>query len=417
MQISCVPALRAAAAAAALVLTILQPAAAPAQSVENPPSFNAAQLSGIKRVGSNYTIENPVRSDGLLRVYVLATPYGKFTARGDAMARMRVTELEALALLEKVSNSKTFGRALAEAGLNPLKYTGQLILNPVGTMQNTLGGVGAMFERLRSGMANAGKTRDNEMESLLGVTDERRALATAYGVDPYTDFPPLDARLRQLSQAAATGGLVVSGALMAVPGAAGLVLSNLSTANKLNNIGLDELARQYTAAQILDLNRDRLIKMGVDPALAEGLLANRNYTPLDLAAMVAALDSMPQVQGREIFVARAAAAPERFIAYFTRVQAELVAADYRRHHGYVRFVTLGGFPFLVTTDDRVVTLAPIDVMAWTRETAPRFTNAFADRKRMGFKGRGNLRITGRATALAKRRMKANGWAVYERQRP
>ena len=44
------------------------------------------------------------------------------------------------------------------------------------------------------------------MSGLLGVTDKRRDLAAAYGVDPYTDFPPLAAKLQQLSQAAATAG-------------------------------------------------------------------------------------------------------------------------------------------------------------------------------------------------------------------
>lgn len=395
---------------------LAQPAMASAQSFETPPSFNAAKIRGITRVGTNYTVENPVRSDGMLRVYVLATPYGKFTVRGDSMLRMRTNELKALALLEKVSNSDSFGQALVKAGLNPLKYTGQLITNPVGTVQNTLGGVGAMFERFRAGMAHTGKTRDNEFDTLLGVTDERRDLAVAYGVDPYTDFPPLDARLTQLSQAAAAGGLVVTGALMAVPGAPGLIVSNLSTVTKINDVGLADVARQYTAAQLFEINRDRLVKMGVDQALAERLIANRNFTPIDITAIVAALDTMKEVDGREIFVERAAAAPDRSIAWFTRVHAELMADTYRRRQSFVRFVALGNFPFLATKDNRVLTVAPIDALAWTQETAPRLAEAFADRKRLGFKN-GELRITGEATRRARRHIKANGWAVHERQRP
>jgi hypothetical protein len=394
----------------------MQPANLLAQATEPPPSFNAAKIANITRVGTNYTIENPVRSDGLLRVYVLATPYGKFTVRGDAMLRMRTNELKALALLEKVSESDAFGQALVKAGLNPLKYTGQLITNPLGTIENTLGGVDAMFKRFHAGMAHAGKTRDNEMDSLLGVTDERRALATAYGVDPYTDFPPLDAKLRQLSQAAAAGGLVVTGALMAVPGAPGLIVSNLSTVTKISEVRLADVARQYTAPQLREHNHRRLIEMGVDEALAERLLDNRNYTPLDITVIVAALHHMPQVQGREIFVERAAGASERFIAYFTRIHAELLIAAYQRRPDFVRFVVLGGFPFLVTKDNRALTVAPIDALAWTAETAPRLTEAFADRKRKGFRS-GELLITGDATSLAERHIKANGWAVLEQRRP
>ncbi len=394
---------------------ILLPGAAALAQTEAPPSFNAAQLAGIRRVGANYTIKNPVHSDGLLRDYVLKTPYGEFAVRGDAMLKMRINELHALSLLEKVSGSQSFAQALAQAGLNPLKYTGQLLINPIGTVRNTFAGIGAMFQRIDSGLRNAGKTPDNAVAGVLGVTNERRQLAAAYGVDPYTDLPPLDAKLKQLSEAAALGGLAVTGALLAVPGAAGIVVSNLSTANKLNDVGIDDLARQYTAAQILDLNRGLLTKMGVAPDLTERLLANRNYTPIDMAAMVAALDSMKGVEGRSVFVERAAAANARFVAYFLRRRAELLADDDRRHGGYLRFVSLSGYPFVVTRDRHLVMLAPIDALSWTAVTKTGFGEVSAARRHLDPKARGELRLTGQATALAKRMLKREGWTVREHQ--
>jgi len=402
---------------APLALVLVQPVAASAQAYENPPSFNAAQLPGIKRIGANYTIRNPVRSDGILRVYVLATPYGDLTVKGDEMLRMRINELTALAALEKVSSSETFGRALAEAGISPLKFAGQLIMNPIGTIGDTLTGVGAFFGRAASGINNAGNTPDDAMSSLFGVSDQRRHIAAAYGVDPYTDLPPLAAKLEQLSQAAAMGGLVVTGALLAIPGGvATLVASNLSTAYKLNNIGIDDLARDYTAAQVLDINRKTLFDMGVDEGLRERLLANRNYTPIDMAAMVAALESMAAVRDRQVFVARAAAANSRALAYVTRRMAEALADDYRRHRDYVRFVSLAGFPYVLTRDGRVMAIVPIDILSWTRETATGFGRVSADRKRIAPKARGVLGIAGQATSLAKRRLKAEGWAVLQHRR-
>lgn len=403
------------AAAAAIAFALAVHCSASAQSLETPPSFNAAQLPGIVRIGANYTIESPVRSDGLMRDYVLATPYGQVTVRGDAMLHMRINELIALSRLEKVSRSDAFSRALTEAGLSPLKYTGQLIFHPIKTIGDTLSGVSGLFGRIGSGINNAGKTPDSAVAGVLGVTSERQELAATYGVDPYTDFPPLDAELNRLAEAAALGGLTVTGALMAVPGAAGVVASNLSRADKLNSITIDELARNYTAAQILDLNRGLLAKMGVAPDLSASLLANRNYTPIDLAAMLAALDSMAAVEGRDIFVARAAQADVRATAYFIRREAELMAGEYRRHGAYLRFVSLAGYPFLVTRDGRVVTLAPIDALSWTDTTAAGFEEITAARRQIAPQASGQLRITGQATELAKRRLKAQGWAVMERQ--
>ena len=394
----------------------LQSAAAQAQQFEAPPSFNAAQIRGIDRVGANYTIQTPVRSDGLMRNYVVTTPYGEIRAQGDAFLKMRLNELAALALLEKVSGSDTFGKSLVEAGLNPLKYTGRLITNPIGTVQSTLGGIGAMFGRIGSGLNNAGKTQDNALAGLLGVTSERRTIAAAYGVDPYTDFEPLDAKLKQLSEAAALGGLAVSGALLAVPGAVGIVVSNLSTANKLDNISIADLARQYTAAQILDINRAKLAAMGVSKELNEVILANRNYTPIDMAAMVAALDSIKEVAGRPVFIDRAAAADTRGSAYFMRQMAELMAKDYRPR-GYTQIVALRGLPFAATRDGRIVTVAPIDAVSWTQETATRFGSFTTERKALAPKAAGELRITGETTALAKKQLKAEGWSVVEKQKP
>ena len=155
--------------------------------------------------------------------------------------------------------------------------------------------------------------------------------------------------------------------------------------------------------------------MGVPPDLSERLLANRHYTPIDLAAMVAALDSMTGVKDRAVFVQRAAAADRRFIAYFVRTRAELLADDYRRHGGYVRFVSLAGYPFVETRRHRIVMLAPIDALSWTKQTAAGFGEITADRRRVDPNARGELRITGRATALAKRQLKRAGWRVRERQ--
>lgn len=396
-------------------LLLLQSTAILAQSVEAPPLFNAARLENIRRVGENYTIQNPVRSDGMLRDYTLTTPYGAVAAQGDDMVRMRINELNALRQLEKVSQSKTFTNALAQAGLNPAKFTGELLTNPLGTIGNTLTGVGSALDRIKSGVGNAGQTPDNAVDGIFGVTSEKRELAVKFGVDPYTDFAPLNEKLTELAKAAAWGGLLVTGALLAVPGAVGLVASNLNTAYKFNDLGLDELARKFTAAQILDLNREVLGRMGVDRALTERLLSNRNYTPIDMAAMVAALNSMSAVRGREIFIGYAATASGRDRAYLIRRQSELTANDYRRHGMFVQFVNLAGYPYLLTRDGRLVAVVPIDALSWTAQTLATFGAMGAARSQVAPNAPSELRITGTATERARRELKAQGWAVLEHQ--
>jgi hypothetical protein len=394
-------------------------AAAPMQalaqpSFERPPSFAVEKIPGVWPSGENYTIINPVRSDGLLRIYRLTTPYGEIVVQGDQMLRMRLNELAAVAQLEKIASSESYSKALVAAGLSPIKYTGRLITSPVKTVGDTFQGLGNIFGRVQSDVANFGKTPGGGLAGLLGVTDQRRKLAATVGVDPYTDLAPLDERLSRLSEAAAAGGLTVQAAMLAVPGTAiGLTVSNVSTASTIEGMRVDELARDRTAAQIFDLNRERLRGMGADPELIEALLANRNYTPIDMAVIVAALDGMGGVEDRVVFLRRAAQIDTRSLAYFMRRHAEMLKSHQARGAGLVRFVPLAGYPFNITRDRRLVGIMPIDTLAWTDRMAGLMREIGADGRRYAGAGQAELRITGAATPRAKKELQAAGWRVAE----
>jgi len=390
------------------------PVGAHAQRYEQPPTFDIATLKAFKATGDNYTIHDAVRSDGLLRLYTFTTPYGEFTVQGDQMLRMRLNELTSLLELEKISNSESYGKALLDAGLSPLKYTGKLITDPARTVSNTFNGIGTMFGRISADVANIGKTPGDPLAGLLGVTDQRRKIATKVGADPYTDFPPLDEKLSRLSEAATAGGLTVSAAMLEVPaGFASIVASNLSTASTLEGVRVDELARDQTAAQLFNVNRDKLKSMGVDKDVIEALLVNRSYTPVDMTVIVASLDRLVGVEDRDIFLRRAVQVDQRAIAFFMRRHAELLAVQQQRGAGFARFVSLGGYPFNVTRDGRIVGAIPIDALAWTENTAPVLRESASDAKAIKHPGPVELRITGTATPLAKKELRALGWRVVE----
>jgi hypothetical protein len=376
-----------------------------AQPFEQAPTFVIEKIPGFWPSGDNYSIKNPVMSDGLLRIYTLTTPYGEFTVHGDQMLRMRVNELAALYVLEKIANSESYGKALLDAGLSPFRYTGRLITDPQKTVGDTMSGIGTMFGRISSDLSNIGKTPGDPISGLLGVTDQRRKLATKVKVDPYTDFSPLDAKLSRLAEAAVAGGLTVSAVMMAAPThAVGIVVSNLSTASTIEGVRIDELARDQTASQIFDLNREKLRAMSADSELVEALLVNRYYTPIDMAVLVAALDNMPGVEDT------------RSLAYFMRRHAEMLKNHQSRGAAFARFVSLGGYPFNVARDGRILGVMPIDALAWTETIADVLRICAADARKLSVTGKVELRITGTATPRAKRELKALGWRVVENAR-
>ncbi len=386
-------------------------AALPASAFEAPPRFDVTKIPGLRAAGVNYTVANPVTSDGFLRVYQLKTSYGDVVANGDAVLQMRLIELAAVAELDKVNNSDAFNRALAEAGLRPIKFAGELIVNPVKTIGNTLAGIGSVFGQIGAGMNNAGKTVDDPMAGLLGVNKQRREIAAKLGVDPYTDFQPLAVKLARLSEAAAAGGLVVNGALMAIPGVAGIVISNVSTGYDLTSI-----SRDYTAAQLMDMTRQKLTAMGVTRELSDAFLANRNYTPLDAYAVGEALTAI-QARERPGFVARAAAVARRDAAFFMRRHVEMLAQYERKTGNVVAFLALGEFPFVELKSGTIMGLWPVDALSWTESTGKALGAVNADLKRQGLAGKGELRISGTATAMARENMKAMGWKLVENARP
>jgi len=394
--------------AAAAAIALAGATAAHAQGFERAPTFDAGRVPGVRASGPNYVISNPVTSDGFMRIYTLRTSYGDFTVIGDALMRTRLVELNALVELDKLTDSESFNKALADAGIAPIKYAGDLITKPGETISNTFSGIGSLFGQVGSGMNNMGKTQDDTMQSLLGVTKKRRELAAHLGVDPYTDFPPLATKMTQLSQAAASGGLVVTGAMMAIPGVGGIVVANVATTAKVTG-----LARDLTAAQLMDLNRKKLGEMGVSPEIGETLLTNTNFTPLDVTAIVASLEIMSSVQNRGEFVARAASVHRHDAAYFMRKHAELLGDYHSRTGALTGFVTFGGYPFNTTRTGGVLGILPIDALSWTENTARSMRDIVNQSRNAGFAGKAEMRITGTATALAKQQMQGLGWTVTD----
>ena len=246
---------------------------------------------------------------------------------------------------------------------------------------------------------------------MTGAAKQKRLLAFQYGVDPYTDFKPLADKLDKLSRAAAVGGLLVKGAFIAIPGAAGTVISNVSTANSLNGI-----VRDYSAAQLLDMNRKKLGQVGVNGDVDDELLSNRYFTPVDITAMVDALARMGRMQNMNVMGDRAASASSREVAYFIRRRIELTAAYQQRTGRLTGFMQLGNspFPMSTTADNGIVGVFPIDILSWTQNTSQVLVAITSAAKDYGMTGPKVLSITGTATPLAKKNLKALGWMVEEK---
>ena len=381
-----------------------------AADVENPPVFKASTLLGAQVQGPGYKVAEKVPSDGYVRIYSLQTPWGPVGVRGDHRLQVRFKELAAIDAMEQTSNSKEFGDALVKAGLKPVQFAGKLVTDPVDTVKNTVSGVGNLFNSIGSGIRNRGKTQESAVQSITGAAKQRRLIAYNYGVDPYSQFPPLKQKLDDMSNAAAAGGLVVTGAFIAIPGAAGTVISNVSTAGNLN-----DMVRDYSAAQLLDMNRASLLKMGVAPAIVDQLLANPNYTPTDMTAMTGALGGMGKLQNLDALLGLAAQVATRDDADFMRWRVELMASYQRQMKVITGFVAIAGvpMPMATTRDNGLLGVFPLDALSWTAGTSHDISAITQAARAQGITGPMKLVITGTATPLAQKQLAKLGWSLQQ----
>src|SRR5262249_30166001 len=97
---------------------------------------------GKSAVGANYTVEPIVRSDGVMRICDVDPLYGKSAFDGVEFTKLRLHELDAVAAIEKMSQTDAFGQVLGRAARGPIKFSPALIKNPADTVERSLNGIG-----------------------------------------------------------------------------------------------------------------------------------------------------------------------------------------------------------------------------------------------------------------------------------
>lgn len=381
--------------------------AMPATAFETPQDGTASNYLGSAVQGPGYKVVEVVPSDGFLRIFTINTSHGRYQVSGIGLTKQRLQELEALHRLTRMSESDVFTKSVGQAAMAPVRFGVDLVKDPEATLNRTFSGIGNMFDRIGAGVENKKSSRDSTAGSLLGIDKARRQLAVELGIDPYTDLPPLKQRLEDIARASALGGLSVSVALAAVPGAGGMVVSSAGTASSINGT-----LREKTSAQIVQQVKATLHRLKVPVATSARLVENKLYTPTDLLIMSSALARL-KAGGTELFVRRAAQANTRDVAYFQRQRAELLAAKSDELGGIVEFVPVGDFPLNRTRDGTIVALFPLDDITWTETSARAFTTVTASLRELGYQRSPVLATAAAVTVLANDQLRTLGWTIVE----
>lgn len=367
------------------------------------------------RSGPLFRVEPEVQNDGYMNVYHVRSKFGDYAVTGTDLLRERIHEFSAMAKMDERSGGAEFGSSLAESGKDVVKGAADLVTKPVKTLGNALSGVGKIFVRAEEALIESkpSKYEDNAVKSVIGVSKARREVAGAYGVDPYTTNAALVERLDRLTGANYAGGLVVTGASAAVPGGVGWAVSGAKSAKWLEDV--DAAA---PPADLRRADREALLAMGMNKDLVTAFIDNGEFSPLQQALLVSALKSMSGTRGREKAIIFAASTANEEQARFRLGLTRMLAGYNHVVAPLARLEKPGRFPVGVRSDGGVVVCFPLDYLCWTR-TAAAVARDFAESLRAagGRPGRVEMYLTGQASPMAARNLRALGFTLVENAGP
>ena len=376
-------------------------------ATEQPPQTNAESLLGADVQGENWTVAPVVPSDGYVWIFAVKTPYGEFHVNGLRRMKDRLQELRALGLLEKMSRTKAFADAMIAAGLAPLRFGRDLIVDPFETVGNFVSGVARMFDSVVATVGNSGRSRDPFFDNVTGITKAERELAQELGVDPYSDFTPLRSGLEDVAQATTAGSLPITAAISMIPGGAGIAVSSVSTASQVSAV-----VYSHTSREMFEIVANTLIGLGVDKATAKKFVGNTFYSPADEFAIAEALENLSATNSTA-FIESANTAGSFDVAKFNRYRAELLARESVRLGTLKSFELVSGFALNRDASGRLVAVFPFDTLAWTDSVSRSLTALSVKFNSQHEALHAALASTGSLSPLAKVELKKLGWEFVE----
>ncbi len=379
--------------------------------VEPPLDVKAAQfVPNDLMAGANHKVQPTAVNDGFINTYDLSTEWGDVKASSDYRLRVRIQEANALKALDDMSRAGIFGDALVNGALAPVEAAVDLVTSPVDTISGAAEGVGRWFGNMADSITSDDPHQEGAVSAAVGWAQTKRAFAVELGVDPYTDWEPLQEALASVARAAFAGGITAKAAMgMATEGTA-LKLPVLA-------LGLTSTMKKKLIdnppERLAELHREELSALGISEASIEPFLDNHHYSPMEKLQFVEALTRMKGTEGLESLVVHAGGAPDKLVARFMQQHAEMVARFVEQSPSSI-FFAREKMPLLKTQDGRVVGIFPLDYVVWSQRLAtimqdvtPQVDGATeASGREMWFEG-----VVSPETIEG---MKVNGWTVKEK---
>ncbi len=261
--------------------------------------------------------------------------------------------------------------------------------------------------RIGDSVTGGGEHDDNLLETVTSSSAKKREIAFKYGVSPYSSNQAMQEQINGIARAAALGSLTMTAATFAMPGGIGMVF----TAGKLSQ-NMAALLRDKTPAELRDLNRKTLARLGVPKDDAERFLANGAYNPGSQTYLVQSLGALQGASQVDTFVRLATSAKVEDDAFLYQRIAQMMAGYSQSVNRITSLGVVDGLPVAADSQRVIVLFWPADQLLWLPRGEKIVTAV--DRIVDGLQPSGKqLWLSGSASPLARQNLTARGWAVNE----
>jgi hypothetical protein len=358
--------------------------------------------------GGNYKIEDKVENDGLINTYQLTTDYGPLKVVSTTELLIRITELNALVIMEEMDRKEVFGDALVEGTKATVKGVAELVTSPVETGKNIVKGTGQFLSNVGDSLFSDDPDQDNVVKVALGYDVAKRQFAFEFGIDPYTNYEPVVNRLGEIARAAVAGGLTPKAAMAAIDNDVVLAMRISSTA-----YGMMQMVRDNPPHKLEEINRAKLEKMGLQDSLIDAFVDNYRYNPQEETLLIGELESMKGVEGFDVFLSMASLANNERTALFYRSRAQMMAGYHSNVAAVARILNIDGVLTVLTKNGTVALLAPADYVFWTKKLDDKIKSFAGGIEKMDAISSKELWVTGKLDKTARANFESNGWKVKE----
>jgi hypothetical protein len=399
---------------AAVLIMLLAPIVATAAAEYEVPIDGKASdiLPADKLSGPHYQIQDRVVCFGYMNQFTVNSDYGTFEPSSDYALRKLLKEIQAIAVLREIKESKVYLDSVKNAAKMPFEFGKNIITDPVDTISGVPKGVFRLFSNIGTAATNErNPSEDARWKTLLLLSSYKRDYAYELGVDVYSSNPVLQKELNSVGWAGAAGSLSVSAALTPFGGPGFMAVKMTRLSQQFNN-----LLKTEPAPRLRQLNGEKLAAMGVAKELADQFLDHDAFTPTHQTIIVGSLALLTNARGQAAFITLALTAADEESANFFQNMAETMRGFNESVSPLQDIIVASGLVFAKAKNGSVMIPFPLDRGVWTERAAGVIPNAIASyKKATGTKllGKVELWVTGTATPLAKKEAAKLGVDVVE----